>query len=367
MAILATQGWLYTPLRFYVWLCFKLYYKRIEIVGLENIPKNGAVIFAANHQNTFLDALLIHTQQPRVPHFLTRGDLFANPMANYFMRSLKMRPIFRIRDGLTNVKRNKHTFQECFDLLHQGHAVGIFPEGNHDLKFHLRPLQKGFARIVHEAEKQRDFALGVDIIPTGLQYYGNQHARAKVLIQFGKPINSRDYLQWKDDEKAYHEHLVADLAQAMQERILHIPLENYDVVKKHWIDQRAECATLMETFNRDKAMIEGRPAPACAKPLPLHPAAWRWPIILYGAINHWVIYQLFGMLVRRFIKDKEYYGAMKFVIGMIYIPVAYIIQTGVVAWWWPQWAGLYFLSLPISGMVYRDWLAKRKTKIWPST
>lgn len=41
-----------------------LFYRKIEIVGRENIPKDKPFMILPNHQNSFMDALLVCTQMP---------------------------------------------------------------------------------------------------------------------------------------------------------------------------------------------------------------------------------------------------------------------------------------------------------------
>ncbi|MGB0432643.1 MAG: lysophospholipid acyltransferase family protein, partial [Bacteroidia bacterium] len=246
---------LYNALHSYVRLCSKLYFNKLHIKGLNNIPKNGPVIFASNHQNAFLDAILIHVTQPRHPHFLTRGDVFNNPIANKVLRSLKMRPIFRFRDGLKNVKRNQGTFSECYHILESGLALGVFPEGNHDLRFNLRPLQKGTARIVFDTESRNDFKLNIKIIPVGIQYYANQNARSDVLIQFGEPICSSDFAEFKLDEKTYHQTLTERIKAKMAQLIINIPIENYDRIKRKWLMERQHIYPLIKAFEKDIKLI----------------------------------------------------------------------------------------------------------------
>ena len=51
--------WCYNALRYYVDFVLKLSYRNVRYVGTENIPQNGAVIYAPNHTNALMDALVI--------------------------------------------------------------------------------------------------------------------------------------------------------------------------------------------------------------------------------------------------------------------------------------------------------------------
>lgn len=353
----------YTLLRRYVTFCSRFYFKKIEVHGLENIPSEGPVIFAANHQNAFLDAILIHIGQPRSPYFLTRGDVFNKALPNKILRSLNMRPIFRFRDGVSNVKRNKETFSECYRILETNRALGIFPEGNHDPKFRLRTLQKGTSRIVYDTEKRNGFKLRIQTVPVGIQYYGNQHSRADVLIQFGKPFSSHEFEHLNEDEKGFHVAYTNHLSEEMEKLILHLPEDDYDEVFDRWHNIRADKWPLMERFEEDLAIIQGKTGPTTAESSPKLVTLLKWPFIIWGAINHAVSYPLYVWILNKLVSDKDFMGSIKFGLAMIYFPLVYILQTLALKNVLGNFTGLYFLSLPICGILLKDWLRPRRNKI----
>jgi len=58
---------------------FRLYYKRVTILGQENIPEGEVpVIFAPAHQNALMDAMAVHACYPEPVVFMMRGDAFGN-------------------------------------------------------------------------------------------------------------------------------------------------------------------------------------------------------------------------------------------------------------------------------------------------
>lgn len=358
-----SESLFYKILRRYVTFCSRFYFKKIEVHGLENIPKDGPVIFSANHQNAFLDAILIHISQPRSPYFLTRGDVFKKNLPNKVLRSLNMRPIFRFRDGVSNVKKNKETFSECYKILETNQALAIFPEGNHDPKFRLRTLQKGSARIVYDTEKRNQFRLRIQTIPVGIQYYGNQHSRSDILIQFGEPISSHVFEPYKEDEKAFHQAYTNELAQAMEKLILHLPEGEYDETFDRWSNVRGDTWPLLERFKEDLALIEGKTGPVKTEATPRILVLLKLPLIAWGALNHALSYPLFTWIINSTVKDKDFLGSMKFAAAMIYFPVVYVLQTWALKDLLGNFAGLYLLSLPLCGVLLRDWLRPRRNKM----
>ena len=65
---------------------FKLLY-RPQIVGLDNIPKNGAVILAGNHTNN-MDAFIMLSGPKRIVHMMAKKELFNTKFKNWFFRSM---------------------------------------------------------------------------------------------------------------------------------------------------------------------------------------------------------------------------------------------------------------------------------------
>ena len=55
----------YLFVKIYVRTGFAFYFKKINLVGIENIPKKRAILFVSNHQNALIDPLLIGAITPR--------------------------------------------------------------------------------------------------------------------------------------------------------------------------------------------------------------------------------------------------------------------------------------------------------------
>ncbi len=173
------------------------YYKRIKIEGLENIPKDKPVLFLSNHQNALMDVLLIATRCSRKPWFLTRADVFKNSLFRPLFRFLQMLPIYRMRDGRGSLSKNKAIFDTCGSLLVSGGALLLFPEANHSLKRQVRPLSKGFTRIIDMAlERQND--LDVHLVPIGQNYQCAVRWGDSAAVYYGRPIRVQEFMASKD-------------------------------------------------------------------------------------------------------------------------------------------------------------------------
>ena len=200
------------------------YFKRIETHDVQHMPKNKPVLLLSNHQNALLDALLIAVTCGRTSYFLTRASAFNKPLAAWFLKSLQMLPVYRVRDGWGNLTNNKTVFSDCATLLNAGECLVIFPEGNHSLKRTVRPLSKGFTRIIKEA-LMRYPDMDLQLLPVGVNYANAEKFTDKASIYFGTPIAVKDYISVHENQD------VAALKGKIQFEIsqltTHIPKANY--------------------------------------------------------------------------------------------------------------------------------------------
>ena len=73
----------------------RVFYKKCEVKGLDNFPEDAGVLFAVNHQNAFMDPIVIATRLKQNIHYLTRADIFKKKIAYKVLNSLYMLPVFR--------------------------------------------------------------------------------------------------------------------------------------------------------------------------------------------------------------------------------------------------------------------------------
>jgi len=182
--------------RRYTTFCFRRYYSEFIILGKENIPVTGPVIFAPNHTNALMDAIAVHAVAPNdMPViFLARADLFRNKNAAKFLRFTKIMPAFRMRDGMENLGKNNEVFNQCVEVLDNKKALGIMPEGNQEIERKLRPLVKGIFRIAFAAQQNYTNGDGVKIIPVGLDFGDLVKSNKHIIVNVGKPIEVSEYM-----------------------------------------------------------------------------------------------------------------------------------------------------------------------------
>ncbi|HUE83122.1 MAG TPA: lysophospholipid acyltransferase family protein, partial [Pyrinomonadaceae bacterium] len=165
----------------------RVYFRRVEVVGEENVPRKSPVIFVLNHPNGLVDPAFLLCLAPRPVSFLAKAPLFRMPVLSYFVRALDSLPVYRRQDQGEDVTRNLETFAAVRRLLASGGTIAICPEGVSHNEPRLRPIKTGTARIALGAVSTGD-VLELSIIPTGLYYTSKTSFRSGALLHFGKPI-----------------------------------------------------------------------------------------------------------------------------------------------------------------------------------
>ena len=134
-----------------------------------------------------------------------------------------MVPVYRLRDGIRMITKNKEIFSYCSEFLLENKSIIIFPEGNHSLNRSVRSLSKGFTRIIVEYfNKRKDQELV--IIPVGLNFQSPRDFGNQVSIYYGKSIdpaiflNSNNILNIKE--------LKNKVQDSLKELTTHIEIDN---------------------------------------------------------------------------------------------------------------------------------------------
>ena len=223
---------LYSFLRHYVDFALKLSYRTIKYVGRERLPKDGAIIFAPNHTNALMDAMVILAMDHRPKVFVARADIFRNPRIAKILKFLKIMPIMRMRDGIDEVRKNNETIEKAVDVLRDKVPFCIFPEGTHQAKYSTLPLSKGIFRIAFQAQELMP-DMPLYIVPVGLRYGNFFRFRSTVRVQIGEPINVGNFVRENSTlTPAEQMNSLKDmLDERMKQSIFYIPNdENYDAV-----------------------------------------------------------------------------------------------------------------------------------------
>jgi len=150
---------------------------------------NGPLLIAANHPNSFLDAIIIATIFKRPVYSLTRGDVYANRLLSALLEAMNMLPVYRISEGADKLDQNYLTFGKCREIFKKNGIVLIFSEGRCENEWHLRPLKKGTARLAISSWEEK---IPLTVLPAGINYQSFLTFGKNVEINFGTPIRSAD-------------------------------------------------------------------------------------------------------------------------------------------------------------------------------
>ena len=215
--------WLYHMLKYWVRLGTLSFYRKVEQVGKKEYPVKGPKIIAVNHRNGLSDAILVASLLKEHPTFLTRADVFLHPLAKKALNWLMMIPVYRSRDGVDVIQKNKETFQFCIDELKDDKSIFIFPEGNHARQFKVRPLKKGLARIAFQAAEETNFSIPLQVVPVGISYSHYTNVRSRLLIWYGEAFSIEPFygLYQENPRKALVE-LTKTIREELKKLTLHI-------------------------------------------------------------------------------------------------------------------------------------------------
>lgn len=225
----------YDALVAFLRLVVKVFFRTIEVVGTEHVPREGPVVFVGNHPNSLIDPVLVVTQCGRRVRFAAKDTLFASAPLKPILWALGAVPIKRRQDhdgsdpkveekeaAAGTTVDNTAAFDALLDVLQDGGAFGIFPEGISHTRSELAPLKTGAARIALGASSK---GIPVRIVPCGLTYHQRQRLRSRVLVQFGAPIvvDEERTAALRADPRAAAKELTADIETALRALTINVP------------------------------------------------------------------------------------------------------------------------------------------------
>lgn len=336
----------YLMVKLYVRTGFAFYFKKVEVIGLEHVPRDRAVLFVANHQNALIDPLLIGAYMPRQLYFLTRADVFYTPLIRALLSTVNMLPIYRIRDGRDSLSKNEEVFEKCFRILNSKGTVLIFPEGNHNIQRRVRVLSKGFTRIVFGAlENYGDHELM--IVPIGLNYTNARRYASSVRVITGEPIRANDYFQasqnaespsgvngaataLKDEVRERLKKLVTHIEDAEQHDRLEACFEEEEFLYPEKVNARLQQPELLEPLEKDRTGTFNFL-------LPLVRANSFFPLLIW---RHF----------KSGIKEEEFIATYRFAVGMTAFPVFYCLQALVLGMLAGASAGWIYLAASVASV-----------------
>lgn len=383
----------YEILRFFVKLIHDWFYRRIIILGKENIPKNKPVVFAPNHQNALMDPLAIIFTNKLQTVFLTRADIF-RPLLVPIFSFLKMLPVYRIRDGADSLKNNEIIFDKSVEILESGMSMALFPEALHFGRRSLRPLKKAIPRIVFQAEEKNLFNLDIQIVPTGIYYDNYINTNSLLQVNYGKPISVKKYKDaYAENPQKAMLHLRDEIRDGLIPQIIHIEdLENYELYEDFRFILRKRMARKFKIkkpnqnwFIIDKktigriAMVKGENIEklkdfhskfikyyklAGLRSLEIRKTNWLkyiinivlllagLPLFIFAFVNNIIPYYLLKTFLKNKIKDPQFHSSLKFGFALLLLPIYYLIISLIPYIILDGFYVGYFIMLVVTGLLY---------------
>ena len=164
--------------------CLRIARTAVTVRGLENIPKDQAVLYVGNHRSYF-DILVGYTTVPTLLGFVAKKEMRRYPLLAQWMENVNC--LFLDRE---NPKEGLKTILQGIEYVKRGVSVWIFPEGTRNRNedpLDLLPFKEGSLKI---AEKS-----GCPVVPVALTGTAEVFERqlpfiypAHVTIEFGKPF-----------------------------------------------------------------------------------------------------------------------------------------------------------------------------------
>jgi len=186
--------------------CFRMRY-----VGVENVPKTGPAVLAANHVSA-LDGILLALapaeRRRRVTRFLSPTEFFENPWYGWGLRLF----------GHIELKRgDPKALDEALDTIRRGAMTGLFPEGRVGETGELQRGHSGVSRIA--------LATGAPVVPVGI--WGTQARwpqpgftlrrpwRPTLVASFGPPIPAEGDITKRADVRAFTKKVMEGIAEQL--------------------------------------------------------------------------------------------------------------------------------------------------------
>lgn len=385
----------------------RVYFRCIEVRGLERVPGHGPLLIVANHPSAMTDALVLATALTRPIHFLAMSPLFQPRIRGVLMRAVGTLPVYRREDDPTLTARNETTFAACHEFLDRGEVVLLFPEGRSDTDRRVVQIKTGAARLAIAQEGRLSAGSPLTLLPVGLYFEDRTRFQSEVILSVGDPIPLGAFVARATTEpREAVVALTAEIQQAIESliQVIEEP-EAQDLVEelerlymqvlrvrgdpRHELELRQRVSECVEYFRRadpERVVAVSRQL-ACYRrklqALHLEDAALReletsehWrrshltrfvlacvgsPFALAGAVLHWLPFETCGWIARRLAPHPMLMSSIHILAGVVIFPVWLFALGGVLGklTHWPV-AGLVLVVSLAAGLgvfagAYFEW------------
>ena len=378
-----------------------LFYRRVEVIGLERIPASGPLLAAANHQQGLMDALLLAATFPRPLRFIAKAPLFRYPLIGQLARLSGAIPVHRRQDERGGAVGNEAMFSAARRALEADEALLIFPEGASQPEPTIMPLRTGAARLL----LADGLGARATLLPIGLMLHEPGTFRVgTALVVIGEPVPIADLDATGGSEEAVRP-LTTRLGAALQRLIVEArdrhTLDLVLAAESIWREEAPDAArdplarttwrrraarahaylstveplqmaTLRRRLERyvkdlelagltDRDLSQGYPLRAVLRYALREGLALvlGLPLALCGLVNHALPYGVTALVVRALKPEADGEATYKVAVGLVLFPVCWALD-GWVIWWMGGGSVLlvFLLSLLPTGFFALSWTTR---------
>lgn len=356
-----------------------VFFRHVEVVGAERLPRGVPVMMLANHVNNLIDPMLLLAYLGGRPRFLAKSTLWSHPIVAPLLVLVGALPVYRRKDGAP-VERNFETFARCRSALAAGATVALFPEGGSHNEPGPQPLKTGAARIALDAGTEPG-AAGLRIVPIGLVYEEKERFRSRALVQVGDPIDpSPEQALYATEPRAAVRALTARVASGLEavtapfasweearliDRAVDLAAEgdpaalplsqrwalwrafiaHYASLEKADPDRAGRLVASLRAYDEARRRMGLRESDLAAWPM----RGWRarlrglveWVLMAPGLLLNWVPYRLPGWAAERLTHHPDEPATYKVVAALLAFPI----------WWGLLMAVAWVLSGPTAALL----------------
>ena len=371
-------------------IALRFFFRRIETVNADNVPKQGGLIFVLNHPNGLIDPAMVFVSLPRRISFLAKSTLFRLPVISFLLKTVEALPLYRRVDTGEDVSQNLRTFVAARELLHRGGSIALFPEGVSHNSPKLLPAKTGAARIALGAASVRSDGepMTVTFVPVGLFYTNKTTFRSEAVVHFGEPFAIGPVEPDADGEPPRE--AVRELTQRIEDEIREVTLnaesdaeletayiaerifaaaresdlvgERLEFLRNYVAEKRLQGSDLeSRILDFDRRLAESGLEPGhlslaqfSTKFVVWQAFAQSWlllilsPLAAVGTVLHFPAYQLCKLLARIYAKHgaDDIASTVKVLAGMLFVPLTWLITAAVIYFLFGWIAAI--VSIPLS-------------------
>ena len=292
-------------------------------------------------------------------------------------------PVYRPHDKVENMaEKNEIVFNHCIERLEKGACIALFPEGNHNNKYTIRPMKKGLARMVYRSIEKNPELANIKIVAMGIHYSNYTDFREDFTIRISKPIELKDWLAEHPNSPTNQKLLMEKVKEKLKTVTLHIGPKNY-------YDYLYTFAKHMENRGEDwhliKSKVDDYPCmydtlkeedhismwTSATSAISAHNIKWQdmsagkeptkfsWARIILLTPPAALGYMVFTLpcflthrIVNKNIKDSHFTSSFKMVFGLLLVPTFTLIYSAIVGYFL-GWIGfwLFLLAAIVSGWI----------------